>query len=133
MCGGVILVLVVVLLFSFSVGLVSSTPRCPTAKTMFKERIDRAMQESHLEDIHPWASAVFAHTSYFSNFDTVMFLINRLDEGLEEEQQAQRRRGCKGGCSSSRRRRQRGSEGGGGKRGKVVRGDGESERRGGGQ
>lgn len=130
MCGGVILVLVV--LFSFTCfGLVSSTSRCPTAKTMFKERIDWVMQESNLEDIHPWASAVFAHTSYFSNVDTVMSLINRLDEGLEE-QQAQRRRGCKGRWSSSRRS-QRGSEGGGGKKGKVVRGDGESERRGGGQ
>lgn len=33
--------------------------------------------------MHPWASAVFAHSSYFANFDMVMFLVNRLNEGLE--------------------------------------------------
>lgn len=36
--------------------------------------------------MQPWASAVFAHSSYFANFDMVMFLVNRLNEGLEEEE-----------------------------------------------
>lgn len=35
--------------------------------------------------MHPWASAVFAHSSYFANFDMVMFLVNRLNEDLDEE------------------------------------------------
>lgn len=37
--------------------------------------------------MHPWASAVFAHSSYFSNFDMIMFLVNRLNEGLEENKE----------------------------------------------
>ena len=48
------------------------------------ERIDWVIQESTLEGMQPWASAVFAHNSYFSNFDLIMFLINRLNEGQEE-------------------------------------------------
>lgn len=30
--------------------------------------------------MHPWASAVFAHSSYFQNMDMIMFLLNALDE-----------------------------------------------------
>lgn len=37
--------------------------------------------------MHPWASAVFAHSSYFANFDMVMFLVDRLNEGLEGEEE----------------------------------------------
>ncbi|CAM9129063.1 unnamed protein product [Scytosiphon promiscuus] len=53
------------------------------AQDKLKERIDWVIQESTLEGMHPWASAVFAHSSYFANFDLVMFLVNRLNEGLE--------------------------------------------------
>ena len=31
--------------------------------------------------MHPWASAIFAHSSYFQNMDMVMFLINAMEEG----------------------------------------------------
>ncbi|CAN0480503.1 unnamed protein product, partial [Hapterophycus canaliculatus] len=54
------------------------------ARDKLKERIDWVIQESTLEGMHPWASAVFAHSSYFANFDMVMFLVNRLNEGLEK-------------------------------------------------
>ncbi|CBN78302.1 DDHD domain-containing protein [Ectocarpus siliculosus] len=55
------------------------------AEDELDERIDWVIQESTLEGMHPWASAVFAHSSYFTNFDMVMFLVNRLNEGLEGE------------------------------------------------
>ncbi|CAB1100509.1 unnamed protein product [Ectocarpus sp. CCAP 1310/34] len=55
------------------------------AEDKLDERIDWVIQESTLEGMHPWASAVFAHSSYFTNFDMVMFLVNRLNEGLEGE------------------------------------------------
>ncbi|CAM9561115.1 unnamed protein product [Ectocarpus fasciculatus] len=55
------------------------------AEDALDERIDWVIQESTLEGMHPWASAVFAHSSYFTNFDMVMFLVNRLNEGLEGE------------------------------------------------
>ncbi|CAM9706894.1 unnamed protein product [Ectocarpus sp. 13 AM-2016] len=55
------------------------------AEDELDERIDWVIQESTLEGMHPWASAVFAHSSYFTNFDVVMFLVNRLNEGLEGE------------------------------------------------
>lgn len=57
------------------------------AREQLPERIDWVIQESTLEGMHPWASAVFAHSSYFSNFDLVMFLVNRLNEGLEKDQE----------------------------------------------
>ncbi|CAN0182222.1 unnamed protein product [Pylaiella littoralis] len=56
------------------------------ARDQLKERIDWVIQESTLEGMQPWASAVFAHSSYFANFDMVMFLVNRLNEGLEEDE-----------------------------------------------
>lgn len=56
------------------------------AQDQLTERIDWVIQESTLEGMHPWASAVFAHSSYFANFDMVMFLVNRLNEDLEEEE-----------------------------------------------
>ena len=34
--------------------------------------------------MHRWASAVFAHSSYFSKFDLIMFLVSKLNEGLTE-------------------------------------------------
>lgn len=43
--------------------------------------------------MHPWASAVFAHSSYFSNFDMVMFLVNRLNEGSEEDEEGEEEEG----------------------------------------
>eukprot|EP00903_Cladosiphon_okamuranus_P008634 g8280.t1 len=56
------------------------------AREQLAERIDWVIQESTFEGMHPWASAVFAHSSYFSNFDMIMFLVNRLNEGLEVEE-----------------------------------------------
>ena len=43
--------------------------------------------------MHPWASAVFAHSSYFTNFDMIMFLVNRLNEGLEEDEDEEKEEG----------------------------------------
>eukprot|EP00752_Nemacystus_decipiens_P005637 g5101.t1 len=63
------------------------------ARDKLQERIDWVIQESTLEGIHPWASAVFAHSSYFTNFDMIMFLVNRLDEGLEEVEAEEEREG----------------------------------------
>lgn len=60
------------------------------AQDQLAERIDWVIQESTLEGMHPWASAVFAHSSYFANFDMVMFLVNRLNEGLEEEEKEEK-------------------------------------------
>ncbi|CAN0532657.1 unnamed protein product, partial [Laminaria digitata] len=50
------------------------------AREKLQERIDWVLQESPLEGMHPWASAVFAHSSYFQSMDMVMFLVNALDE-----------------------------------------------------
>lgn len=55
------------------------------AQDELTERIDWVMQESTLEGMHPWASAVFAHSSYFSSIDLMTFLLNRLSETQEEE------------------------------------------------
>lgn len=63
------------------------------AQDELQERIDWVIQESTLEGMHPWASAVFAHSSYFSNFDMVMFLVNRLNEGLEEDDDDEEKEG----------------------------------------
>lgn len=35
--------------------------------------------------MHPWASAVFAHSSYFQSMDMIMFLVNALDENPAPE------------------------------------------------
>ncbi|CAM9668022.1 unnamed protein product [Ascophyllum nodosum] len=51
------------------------------ARDALPERIDWAIQESPIEGMHPWASAIFAHSSYFQNIDMVMFLINAMEEG----------------------------------------------------
>lgn len=61
----------------------------PNAQDGLTERIDWVIQESTLEGMQPWASAVFAHNSYFSNIDLIMFLINRLDENGQEERKTE--------------------------------------------
>ena len=61
-------------------------PKGSGAQDELAERIDWVMQESTLEEMHPWASAAFSHSSYFSNIDLMMFLINRLNEAQEEEE-----------------------------------------------
>lgn len=50
------------------------------AKDKLRDRIDWVLQESPLEGMQPWASAVFAHSSYFQNIDMLMFLINAMDD-----------------------------------------------------
>lgn len=35
--------------------------------------------------MHPWASAVFAHSSYFQSMDMIMFLVNALEENPAPE------------------------------------------------
>eukprot|EP00904_Undaria_pinnatifida_P013003 jgi/Undpi1/8833/HiC_scaffold_25.g11295.m1 len=55
------------------------------AREKLKERIDWSLQESPLEGMHPWASAVFAHSSYFQSMDMIMFLVNALDENPAPE------------------------------------------------
>ena len=55
------------------------------AREKLRERIDWVLQESPLEGMHPWASAVFAHSSYFQSMDMIMFLVNALDENPTPE------------------------------------------------
>ncbi len=79
--------------FGFSLTTASSStitsPRRKVSEAQegLTERIDWVIQESALEGMQPWASAVFAHNSYFSNIDLIMFLINRLNEGQQEEEE----------------------------------------------
>lgn len=62
-----------------------ASQKAPDKQDELTERIDWVMQESTLEGMHPWASAMFAHNSYFSNIDLMTFLLNRLGEAQEEE------------------------------------------------